>query len=599
MAVLVCLAQHAPEPVSKEKLLQVVWPDTFVGDGVLVRSISELRRVFEDEAKDPRVIQTIAKRGYRLVAPVVPANGTPLTSPASTVEPKTDRPLGTRKLRFGVLALGGVIFLGCGLMVVFNFGGIRERLLGRNPAPVIRSLAVLPIQSLSADPAQEYFAEGITDALITDLAQISALKVVSRTTVMNYKGTREPLPQIARELKVDGIVEGTVQRSGDRVRITAQLIYGPADRHIWARSFERDVKDMLALQSAVAGEIAREIQVKVTAEEQAKLRNVRPVNPKALDAYVEARFHLDQVAKFEFYKEKREAQRQELAKALSYLDRAVLDDPDYLPAYLGYFDAIDSTNISRLGLLPRAKVALEKALALDETSIVAHLDHARLMEQYAYDWPGAEKEIKRAIELNPNSADAHSAYSEYLAELGHSPEAKSEQELAQGLDPGHDYFSNAGVHRDDGQTLEEERQALEEKAPDDPFAIGVLAKSYAIAGRHKEAVEMWAKCLELYGWHDFAAVLKRANAKGDPRLALEEWMRAVEEYSRVHDDFPVFVPAFTYASLGKNDRAFVWLDKAYAQRNWCIIYLKNDPVWDPLRFDPRFKDLLRRVGLPP
>jgi TolB-like protein/DNA-binding winged helix-turn-helix (wHTH) protein len=597
MAVLVCLAAHAPEPVPKEKLLQEVWPDTFVGEGVLTRSVHELRQVFQDEAKESTVIQTIAKRGYRLVVPVVPVNGVPPVSPAVEAR-QTGSLVVPRKLRIGMWAVGGVALLGVSLFAL-NIGGLRDRLLTRNAAPVIRSLAVLPLQSLSADPAQEYFTEGMTDALITDLAQISALKVVSRTTVMRYQGTSEPLPQIARELNVDGIVEGTVQRSGNRVRITAQLIYAPADRHLWAQSFERDVKDMLALQSTVASEIAREVQVKVTAEEQAKLRNVRPVNTKALDAYVEARFHLDQVDKFEFYKDKQLALQEERDKALSYLDRAIQIDPDYVPAYLAYSDAVDSGSVPRLDLLPRAKAALAKALELDETSIPAHLAQARFMEQYAYDWPSAEKEIKRAIELNPNSADAHAAYSGYLADLGRSADADREVKIAQALDPGHDYFADAGVHRDDGQTIEEERQALEEKAPNDPFAMGTLAKVYAIAGRYKEAVEMYERALALYGWHDFVAVLKRADASGGPKFALQEWMRADEEYSRGHNDFPVFVAAFTYASLGDNDRAFAWLDKAYAQRDWCIIYLKNDSVWDPLRSDPRFKDLLRRVGLPP
>jgi len=332
MAVLVCLAAHAPEPVPKEKLLQEVWPDTFVGEGVLTRSVHELRQVFQDEAKESTVIQTIAKRGYRLVVPVVPVNGVPPVSPAVEAR-QTGSLVVPRKLRIGMWAVGGVALLGVSLFAL-NIGGLRDRLLTRNAAPVIRSLAVLPLQSLSADPAQEYFTEGMTDALITDLAQISALKVVSRTTVMRYQGTSEPLPQIARELNVDGIVEGTVQRSGNRVRITAQLIYAPADRHLWAQSFERDVKDMLALQSTVASEIAREVQVKVTAEEQAKLRNVRPVNTKALDAYVEARFHLDQVDKFEFYKDKQLALQEERDKALSYLDRAIQIDPDYVPAYL-------------------------------------------------------------------------------------------------------------------------------------------------------------------------------------------------------------------------------------------------------------------------
>ena len=257
---------------------------------------------------------------------------------------------------FVAVSVGCLLLLAFGFMLSLDGGGLRDRLLG-NKNPSIHSIAVLPLQSLSDDPKQEYFAEGVTDALITDLAQISALKVVSRTTVMRYGRPDKALPQIARELNVDGIVEGTVQRSGDRVRFTA---HAPADRHVWAKSFERDVQDVLDLQSNVASEIAREIQVKVTPEEQANLRNIRPVNPKALDAYVEARFHFDQVGKLEYYKGKREQQKDELRKAVSYLDRAIQEDPSYIPAYVGYFDAIDAANTSQLAASPSPTYSSER-----------------------------------------------------------------------------------------------------------------------------------------------------------------------------------------------------------------------------------------------
>jgi TolB-like protein/DNA-binding winged helix-turn-helix (wHTH) protein len=595
MGVLVCLASQPGEPVSKETILKSVWPDTFVSDDVLIRSVSELRRVFEDDAREPRFIETIPKRGYRLVAAVGPANGMAPPAVSAGLQEAHSR-TASRTPWTATIAIATII-LGLGSVLALNVGGLRDRWLTRNPRPAIRSLAVLPLQSLSADPSQEYFAEGMTDALITDLAQISALKVVSRTTTIRYGHPDKPLPQIARELSVDGIVEGTVQRSGDRVRITAQLIYGPADQHLWANSFERDVKDMLDLQNALASEIAGQIRVKVTPEEQAKLKSLRPVNPKALDAYLEARFHLDQAGKLDFYKDKELGVPEEIKNAISYLDRAIQEDPNYLPAYVAYFDTVDTGNISRLEFLAKAKSALNKALDLDESNIQAHLLRARLMEQYDYDWPGAERELKRALELSPSSADAHDAYAQYLLCMGRQQEFMKETELAQALDPGHDHFADAGVSRV-GQTLEQDRQALDEKAPNDPFALGVMAKEYAIAGRFKESVEMYERCLTLYGWHDFTNVMKRADAKGGPRFALEEWMRASEAYSKTHDELPVFALAFTYASLGNKDRAFAWLDKAVEQRNWCILYLKADKVWDPLRSDPRFSALLRRVGLP-
>lgn len=596
MEVLVCLAEHTGEVVPKEKLLQAVWPDTFVSDDVLKRSVSELRHVFGDDAHESRVIETIPKRGYRLVAAVQPMNGVPLARP--TELPGARRTDTRPRSRLG--AVGGVlglIALMVACVVAFNVVGIREWLLPRTPQPSIHSLAVLPLASLSNDPIQEYFADGVTDALITDLAQIRALKIVSRTTVMRYKKTDKPLPLIARELNVDGIVEGTVQRSGDRVRITAQLIYGPADRHLWAQSFERDMNDMLALQSAVASEIANEIQIKVTPEERAQLKKVRHVNPKALDAFVKARFHLDRAGKLEFYKGKDLAQQEEIHNAVSYLDRAMQEDPNYIPAYVTHFDLVDAGNISRLEFLPKAEAALTKAVELDEMSVEAHIALARLRMQYDYDWSGAEREYRRAIQLNPNSAEAHSQYTDYLANVGRTAESAKERELAQALDPAHDYRNCLGPLRCD-YTLDQNQGILDLMASGDPFLIGGQAKDYAIAGRYKESVRMWERCLNIYRWHDFVRVLEQADAKGGPKFAMREWMRAAEEYSRSHDDFPVFVMAFTYASLGDKDHAFEWLEKAVAQRNWCIIYLKVDDVWDPLRSDARFKNLLQRVGLP-
>ncbi|MGH9498277.1 MAG: winged helix-turn-helix domain-containing protein [Terriglobales bacterium] len=598
MEVLLCLASQPGEPVSKDAILKKVWPDTFVSEDVLTRSISELRRVFVDDAREPRVIQTIPKRGYRLVAQVEVVNGlAPRQLDSARSFENNHR---GAKIAAGI---SGTALLVLALLLAFDAGGLRSWLWPHKTRPAIHSLAVLPLESLSTDPSQEFFAEGMTDALITDLAQISALKVVSRTTIMRYGRPDKPLPQIARELNVDGIVEGTVQRSGDRVRVSAQLIYGPADQHLWASTFEREVKDVFDLQNALASEIATQIRVSVTPEEQAKLKSLRPVNPKALDAYLEARFHIEQVNKLAYCKDKSPTIRQEMAKAVFYLDRSLQNDPNYLPAYVAYYDVTDAADIPHLDYLPKAKAALTKALELDETNEAARLALARVLMQYEYDWAGAERQYKRAIELNPNSADAHDQYADYLDNVegglvnnADNNDARRERELAQSLNPAHDYQADAGQQRV-GRTLEEQRQAVEEKAPNDPFSLGVMGKNYAIAGRFKESVEMYERCLTLYGWHDFANLLRRADARGGSRYALEEWMRAGEEYAKSHDDLPLLAMAFTYSSLGNKDRAFVWLDKAVEQRHWMIIYLKRDKVWDPLRSDPRFKALLRRVGL--
>ena len=594
MQVLVCLASQPDSAVTKEEILKTVWPETFVSDDVLTRSISELRRVFQDDAREPRFIETIPKRGYRLVAPVERLD--------SEVSPSMLKDFPLRKPGWTIAGVLCVLFV-----VALTLGprGTRSRVLGTSP-PTIHSLAVLPLQSLSDDPKQEYFAEGITDALITDLAQINALRVVSRTTIMRYGHPDKPLPQIARELNADGIVEGTVQRSGDHVRITAQLIYGSSDQHLWANSFERDVKDVLDLQNTVANEIASQIKVKLTPEEQARFSNPRPVNPKALDAYVEARYHIGQCQKLPYYKGKAQAIHQEAGKAVSFLDEAIREDPNYIPAYVAYMDVIHHVDIPLVEYSPKVQAALSKALELDETNVPAHLALANFLMEYDYNWAGAEKEYKRAIEINPRSADAHFAYAEYLDNvegggldsLGNTADGKKELEMAQALDPAHDYYGDEAQQRV-GRTLDDQRQEIEKKQSNDPFALAVMGKNYAIAGRFKEAVQMYERATALYGWQDMANVLARADAKGGPRYALEEWMRASESYQAKHGDMYVVPMAFTYSSLGNKDRAFAWLDKAVEQRNWMIIYLKRDGVWEPLRSDPRFTKLLKRVGLPP
>jgi len=592
LQVLRILLERHGKVVTREELQQRIWPsDTFVDfEGGLYNAIKRLREALGDSAESPRFIETLSRRGYRFIA-AVEENGYAATQ---TQIAEVTKP--ARRLNF---PLGMVLGLAAAVVGTLLAGGkLWQRFTRAATVPQIRSIAVLPLQNLSNDPNQEYFSDGMTDALITDLAQIGVLKVVSRTTVLRYKDTHESLPQIARELNVDGIVEGTVQRSGDHIRVTAQLVYAPADQHLWARSYDRDLKDTLALESAVANEIADEIRVKLTPAERTRLSNVRPLNPKALDAYVEARFHFDQADKLEFYNGKNQELQDEIRKGLSYLDRAIQQDPGYIPAYVAYFEgAVDSRSFSHLEYLPRAKAALTQALALDESNLAARLTLAQLLAQYEYDWAGAEREYRKAIQLNPNSGDAHYDYSMYLAQVGRNRESDTELELAQALNPAHDYLARAGVQRV-GQTLEQERQALEEQAPNDPWALGALGKDYAIAGKYRESAQMWERSVAIYGWQDFAAALRRSDAKGGPKFALEEWMRAVEERENKYGDVPVPGIAFTYASLGNRDRAFAWLNKAVEQRSWVIIWLKEDNVWAPLRSDPRFRDLLRRIGLP-
>jgi TolB-like protein/DNA-binding winged helix-turn-helix (wHTH) protein len=319
MEVLVCLASREGEPVSKEELLQTVWPDTFVTDDGLKRSISELRRVFEDDVRDPRIIQTIPKRGYRLLVPVEPVNGERATS--SSQESVGER-RNWRRLALLSSGLAAALLVLLGALYVFSKG----RLSAESATPQIRSIAVLPLQNLSGDPSQEYFSDGMTDALITDLAQIGSIRVISRTSSMQYKQTTKSLPEIGHDLKVDGIVEGSIQRSGDRVRITAQLIHGPSDRHLWAHTYEGEFRDIFALERSVTEDIARQVQARLTSN-QSEQSEPQSTNPKAFDAYLQGNYHLGRYGNG--------SGAEELKTAAAFFQQAIDADPKFGPAYFG------------------------------------------------------------------------------------------------------------------------------------------------------------------------------------------------------------------------------------------------------------------------
>src|SRR6202166_5451894 len=427
MEVLVCLAAHPGEVLSKEELLKAVWPDTFVSDDALTHCISDLRRVLEDDAREPRVIHTIPKRGYRLVASVVSANGTqPSTQTVPTAVPVavTSR---ARQL-WAWTAVGGVVLIAV-LWVV-----LRGRRSDAGSVPPIHSLAVLPLQNLSADPAQEYFSDGMTDALITDLAQISSLKVLSRTSSMQYKQTKKSLPEIARELNVDGIIEGTVQRSGDRVRITAQLIYGPSDKHVWAHSYERDMREVFALERDVTEEIAREVRARIATPNQVPVAQARRASPKVLEAYLQGNYHLSRFGSG--------GGDEQLTMAEEYFQRAIDADPNFAPAYNQLANAhLNLLQPSKQDFDIARKMA-ERAVELDPNSSDAHHTLGDVKGR-AWNWPGSEEEYRRAVVLNPNNAQAHDDLGELLDDTGRFDDGWREYQIAQELDPNNDHLSDA------------------------------------------------------------------------------------------------------------------------------------------------------------
>jgi len=584
MEVLVCLAQHPGEAVSKKKLMQSAWADTFVSEDVLTRSISELRRIFEDDARDAHFIETIPKRGYRLVATVAPVNGA-----SSTAHTQVDSSAGhaaSTKWRAakGVL-LAAIPVLG--LLIAFNVGGSRDRLGLRSPSRAIQSLAVLPLQNLSGDPGQEYFVDGMTEELITALSRLHGLRVISRTSVMRYKKSDKSLPEIARELGVDGIVEGSVLRSGDRVRIRAQLIRAPTDASLWAQTYDRDLRDVLALQSAVARAVADEIQVKMTPGEKASMGDPRPVNPAALEAYLKGEYHAGRFGNG-FGKEER-------YKAIEYFQQATLLDPNFARAYVALVDAHITNVVPPPEEVPAAKEALQKALAADPNLSDAHLLLARLKEFHDWDFAGAEQEFRRAIELNPNSPFAHDFYGDYLDNVGRAQEAAREEQIAQELDPGWDHLMDGFNHRGEyGRALEIARSNVEVH-PNDGLWHYCLAAVYLHTNRYKEMVDELQRAVTLFGHPEMARPLAAAYAASGYRGALRLWAQDLERVQG-NPASPTMV-AEIYAHLGDTEAAFQWLERGYQERDGFLVGL-NDPQWQPLRSDDRYKDLVQRVGLP-
>jgi TolB-like protein/DNA-binding winged helix-turn-helix (wHTH) protein len=590
MGVLVCLAQHAGQAVSKEDLLQTVWPDTFVGDDVLKGSISELRRVLGDDAREPTIIQTIPKRGYRLVAPVQPVNGGREASTGNRAE--TNRVVSTRKFWMRALAVGAAallfVFLGA------NVGRQRARLAGKSAAPQIHSLAVLPLQNLSADPAQEYFSDGLTDALITDLAQISSLKVISRTSSMQYKQTKKSLPEIARELNVDGIVEGTVQRSGHRVRITAQLIQGSTDKHLWANSYETESRDVLALERDVTADVARQVQARLAPQNQIPSPQRRPVNLQALEAYLQGNYRL--------YKQGKGFGDEELRRAAEYFQQVIDADPNFAPAFVGMAQAHDGLLLGSSEDTAIRKRAAETAVELDPSYSDARVALAWMKFQPLLDWQGAEDEFRRAIALNPNNAAAHSGFSALLYAMGRLDEGLRESQIAQELDPNQDHLSDALWRRRDYDGASTMLRMMLQRQPDDGLLHWYLFQVYAVKGMQKEAIEEMQQGLALFEQQEAASHVQRAYATSGYRGAIRQCASEVEHLQAMKQ---VFLPgnlAQFYAILGDKNRAFYWLEQAYEHRDIVSIdgglyFLKTDPMLDSLRSDPRYKDLVRRMGL--
>ena len=598
--VLQALLEHPGQLVTREELQKRIWPaDTFVDfDHGLNNAVKKLREALGDNAENPRFIETLSKRGYRFIAAVHNGNGVASSAPAAAPAafPRTIAP-GARRMRLAWgLGLGLAVLAALALALGLNAGGMRDRLLGRSVPPRIQSLAVLPLQNLSADPDQEYFSDGMTDALITDLAQVASLKVISRTSSMRYKGTKKSLPEIARELNVDGIVEGTVQRSGDRVRITAQLIHGPSDKHLWAHSYERELRDTLQLQEELAHDIGQRIVASLPNPSGGHSLSAYPLNVEAYDDYLKGRNYV------------RRESKDGALKGIEFLDRSVQQDPNYAPAFaeLAFAYYTLAFHLPPAENIEKSRAAASKALALDQNLPDAHSLLGLIDSLYEWDWAAGEKEFKRAIQSDPNSSFARSQYAFYLDVVGRKTDALQEINTALELDP----FSPARHYvasfvylcaRQYDTALREARRAVD---IDPGFALGHLALSNALRakGTLDEAFAQWLQYMRLQGatafTRDLESAAKRKSGPADPfQKVAPVMLKYFLEGSKKSSAQKIGV-AWAYMLLGDKDRALEWLDKASQQHEMQMYAIAVDPDFDPLRSDPRFGAILRRIGLP-
>jgi len=601
-AVLQYLAENAGRLVTQDELLNALWPDTFVQPEVLKSHILDIRSALGDDAKHPKFVQTHTKRGYEFIAPVreesVPADAVresplqELPSGEGRLAPardgRTDAPPHAKEANaHATRRLVAIIAVVIALIVIVGYAGFRGWFTGPSAKPQFRSIAILPLQNLSEDPKQDYFADGMTEELTVDLGQVSALRVTSRTSAMNYRNSKKSVPDIARELNVDGVVEGSVVREGDEVRITAQLIDAKSDHHIWARSYTRGIGSILTLQREVAQEIADAISVEVSPQEKARLQRTSSVDIEAQDLYLLGA-HLVSVG--------------DPQQARDYFQKAIEKDPNFAQAYaaLSHTYAL----LGGDGLIPyieafsKAKASAMKAIQLDEGLSDGHLALADAVANLDWDWGTQEHELKRALELNPSGASAHWSYAFALEKLGRTDEALVQLRIMQQLDP----VSSQSA----AETVEVEYYArhydtamdhLRRLDAANPQRV-LLGFWFGVINREKGLYQDSVRAFLTVGDHP--------HALGHMGNAYARWGRVTEARAlipRLQDHIRkngigTYEVSLIYAGLGDKDSAFEWLEKASEVRDKGLTFLKVDPCLDPLRSDPRFPALLRRVGFP-
>jgi TolB-like protein/DNA-binding winged helix-turn-helix (wHTH) protein/Tfp pilus assembly protein PilF len=591
---LLVLVENAGHVMGKETLLERVWPGTFVNESTLSQNILTLRKALGKQASGEDYIGTVPKRGYRFEAPVT-ENG-PAGADAWPAE-LAPEPSGA--VRLAPLSRHAVLYALLTAVVAIAISAVYLR-SRRAPAATniaatkIHSIAVLSLTNLSGDPSQDYLAEGITEAITTDLAKFHSLRVVSRTSAMQYNGRKKSLPEIARELHVDAIVEGGMMRSGAHVRVTAQLTRAASDEQIWAESYEREVRDLLSLQNDVARDIAEHVQAQITAQDRQRLSTARPLNPAAHEEYVKGRF---------FWNKRTE---NGYLDAIDHFLRAIQIDPQYPEPYAGLADAyallgsLGGASIPRRDAMNNARSIARKALELDPSMAEAHTSLAFVLMHYDWDFAAAEKEYLRAIDLNPNYPTTHQWYAIDLAVTGRMDAALAELRHAQELDP-----LSLVIGADIGEFLwcarryDDAAAQLQSTLKMDPnflLAHLNLGAVYLSQGKYAEAEIQARRALEiapnsLWGQGLLADTYALNGQRQKARIMMANMERSASAHEAGHH---ISVVA---AMLGDKDLAFHWLQIAHDERSGSLILMKIVPYWDPLRSDPRFASLLHDFGL--
>jgi TolB-like protein/DNA-binding winged helix-turn-helix (wHTH) protein/Tfp pilus assembly protein PilF len=617
--ILEILLSRAGEVVSREEIREKLWPaDTFVDfEHGLNTSIKKLRQTLGDSATEPRYIETLPRLGYRFIEPVTttsePSPGK-TSPPAAKFNEAIPAPVAPAELRSEPSSRGSLIWslvVVAALVVVFSVAMVFNILGARNwfsarfrstrraavavaSARPLRSIAVLPLQNLSNNSTEDYFADGMTDELTTDLAQFAGLRVISRTSAIHYKGASKTAPEIGRELGVDTLIEGTVQRIGNQVRIRVQLIDTASDRHLWARTYDHEIKDVLMLQSTAARDIAEEVQGKVALPPaEVRTESQSRVLPEAYEAYLKGRY---------FWNKRTE---DGLKKSIEYFQDAIAKDPQFGAAYAGL---ADSYSILGSDVLParvaslKAHAAADKALELDPNIAEGHAELALVEFYYDWNWEQSEKEFRRAIELNPNYATAHQWYSYYLSAMGRFPEALEEATRAQQIDPLSLSINTTLVGRyrelqQYGRAIDLSKRTME-MDPGFPTAHVALGAVYEDQRIWPQAISEYQKAAELsQGSPPALAALAHVYGLSGNQKEAHKMIVGLQEASK-HRFVSASDMAVAFAGVADLESAFKWLEKAYVGRESQMAFLNVTHRLDSLHSDPRFAELLHRMALP-